>query len=63
MATNNLPYYSLENALNNLFLDFQDFSEVNFKMFDSHSKVSYGIPHAFGKCVQISVENINNLLI
>ena len=23
MATNNLPYYSLENALNNLFLDSQ----------------------------------------
>ena len=38
-------------------------SEGNFKIFDSHSRDSYGIPHPFGKCVQISVENINNLLI
>ena len=37
-------------------------SEGNFKIFDSHSRDSYGIPHPFGKCVQISVENINNLL-
>ena len=36
-------------------------SEGNFKMFDSRD--SYGIPQPFGKCVQISVENINNLLI
>ena len=83
MATNNLQvsYYSLENALNNLFLDSQlnyqhclltvdcntvaifKTSEGNFKIFDSHSRDSYGIPHPFGKCVQISVENINNLLI
>ena len=78
MATNNLPYYSLENALNNLFLDSQlnyqhclltvdcntvaifKTSEGNFKIFDPHS---YGIPHPFGKCVQIYFENINNLLI
>ena len=33
------------------------------KGLDSHSRDSYGIPHPFGKCVQISVENINNLLI
>ena len=32
-------------------------------MFDSHSRYSYGILHPFGKCVQISVENITNLLI
>ena len=38
-------------------------SEGNFKIFDSHSRYSYGILHPFGKCVQISVENINNLLI
>ena len=38
-------------------------SEGNIKIFDSHSRDSYGIPHPFGKCVQISVENINNLLI
>ena len=38
-------------------------AEGNFKIFDSHSRYSYaGIPHLFGKCVQISVENINNLL-
>ena len=81
MAINNLPYYSLENALNNLFLDSQlnyqhcllsvdcntvaifKTSEGNFKMFDSNSRDSFGIPHPFGKCVQISVENIINLLI
>ena len=63
-------YYSLENSLNNLFLD----SQLNYQhclltvdcntvaifktseIFDSH--YSYGIPHPFGKCVQISVENI-----
>ena len=38
-------------------------SEGNFKIFDSHSRDSYGIPHPFGECVKISVENINNLLI
>ena len=38
-------------------------SEGNFKIFDSHSRDSSGIPHPFGKCAQISVENINNLLI
>ena len=35
----------------------------NFKIFDSHSRDSYGIPHLFGKCVLISVENINNLVV
>ena len=77
MATNNLPYYSLQNALNSLFLDSQlnyqhclltvdcntvaifNTSEGNFKVFDSHSRDSYGIPHPFGKCVLISVEGIN----
>ena len=81
MTTNNLPYYSLKNALNNLFLDSHlnyqhclltidcntvaifKTSEGNFKMFDSHSRDSYGIPHPFGKCVLISVESINNLVI
>ena len=37
-------------------------SEGNFKICNSHSRDSYGIPHPSGKCVQISVENINNLL-
>ena len=38
-------------------------SEGNFKICDSHSRDSYGIPHPFGKCVLISFENINNLVI
>ena len=38
-------------------------SEGNFKICNSHSRDSYGIPHPLGKCVQISVENRNNLLI
>ena len=79
MATNNLPlYYSLENALNNLFLDSQlnyqhclltddcntvaifKTSEGDLKIFDSHSRDSYGILHPLGKSIQISVENKNN---
>ena len=81
MPTNNLPYYSLENALGYLFLDSQlnyqhclltidcntiaifKTTEGNFRVFDSHSRDSYGIPHPFGKCVLVSVENINNLVI
>ena len=77
MAANNLPYYSLQNALNSLFLDSQlnyqhclltvdcntvvifKTSEGNFKVINSHSRYSYGIPHPFGKCVLISVEGIN----
>ena len=79
METTNLPYYSLENALYNLFDDSQfnyqhcmltincntiaifKTSEGNFRIFDSHSRDSYGIPHPFGKCVLISVEDIHNL--
>jgi hypothetical protein len=38
-------------------------SDVNFKIFDSHSRDSYGIPHPFGKCVSISVEGIDSLII
>jgi hypothetical protein len=38
-------------------------SEVNLKIFDSHSRDSYGIPHPFGKCVSVSVEGIQNLTI
>ena len=38
-------------------------SEGNIKLFDSRSRDSYGTPHPFGKCVQIAVEIINNLLI
>ncbi len=38
-------------------------SEVNFKIFDSHSRDSYGIPHPIGKSVLVSVEGIQNLAI
>jgi hypothetical protein len=37
-------------------------SEVNLKIFDSHSRDSYGIPHPFGKCVSVSVEGIQNYI-
>ena len=80
-TTNNLPYYSLENALNSLFLNSElnyqhclltidcntvaifKTTEGNFKIFDSHSRDSYGIPHPFGKCVLVFVEGINKLVI
>ena len=38
-------------------------AEGNFQIFDSHSRHSYGILHPFGKRVQISAENIDDLLI
>ena len=38
-------------------------SQGNFKIFDSHSRDLYGMPHPFGKCVLVSIEAINNLLI
>ena len=81
MTTTNLPYFSLENAVNNLFLyselNYQHClltiecntvaifknSEGNFNIFDSHSRDSYGIPHPFGKCVLISIQSLNNLVI
>ena len=80
MATTTLPYYSLENAFNNLFgetqLNYQHYlltidcysvaifktSEGNFKIFDSHSRDLYGMPHPFGKCILASVEGIENLV-
>jgi hypothetical protein len=67
MENTALPYYSIENALNNLFmethLNYQHCmltigsntvaifktSEGTFKVFDSHSRDLYGIPHPFGK--------------
>ena len=81
MANTTLPYYSIENALNNLFtetsLNYQHCmltigsntvailktSEGTFKVFDSHSRDLYGIPHPFGKCILISVDSIENLVI
>ena len=38
-------------------------SEGTFKVFDSHSRDLYGIPHPFGKCILTSVDNIENLVI
>jgi hypothetical protein len=38
-------------------------SEGNFKIFDSHSRDLYGIPHPFGKCMLASVEGIQILVI
>ena len=34
-----------------------------FKIFDSHSRDSYGIPHPFGRCILLTIENIQNLVI
>ena len=37
-------------------------SEQSFKIFDSHSKDFYGMPHSFGKCTFLSIEGIQNLV-
>ena len=81
MAYTTLPYYSIENALNDLFtetcLNYQHCmltigsntvailktSEGTFKVFDSHSRDLYGIPHPFGKCILTTVDSIENLVI
>ena len=81
MENTALPYYSIENALNNLFtethLNYQHCmltigcntvaifktSEGTFKVFDSHSRDLYGIPHPFGKCILTSVDSIESLVI
>lgn len=40
---------------------FQGSDEV-FKIFDSHLRDLHDIPHPFGKCVLVSIEGINNLI-
>ena len=37
-------------------------SEQSFKIFDSHSKDFYGMPHSFGKCTFLSIEGLQNLV-
>ena len=37
-------------------------SEQSFKIFDSHSKDFYGMPHSFGKCTLLSIEGLKNLV-
>ncbi|CAB4012613.1 Hypothetical predicted protein [Paramuricea clavata] len=81
MANTALPYYSIYNALTNLFAETQlnyqhclltigcntvaifKTSEGTFKVFDSHSRDLYGIPHPFGKCILASVDSIESLVI
>jgi len=36
--------------------------EQSFKIFDSHSKDFYGMPHSFGKCTFLSIEGLENLV-
>ena len=38
-------------------------SEGTFKVFDSHSRDLYGIPHPFGKCILASLDSIESLVI
>ena len=38
-------------------------SEETFKVFDSHSRDLYGIPHPFGKCILASLDSIESLVI
>ncbi len=38
-------------------------SDQTFKIFDPHSRDLYGMPHPLGKCVLVSVESINMLVI
>ena len=37
-------------------------SEQSFKIFDSHSKDFYGMPHSFGKCTLLSIEGLKNIV-
>ena len=37
-------------------------TEVAFKVFDSHSRDIYGMPHSFGKCVLLTIFNIPDLV-
>ena len=37
-------------------------SEQSFKIFDSHSKDFYGMPHSFGKCTSLSIEGLQNVV-
>ena len=37
-------------------------SEVDFKVFDSHSRDAYGMPHSFGKCVLVTIFGIPDLV-
>ena len=37
-------------------------SEQSFKIFDSHAKDFYGMPHSFGKCTLLSIEGLENLV-
>ena len=38
-------------------------SEQSFKIFDSHSKDFYGMPHSFGKCTLRSIEGLKNIVL
>ena len=37
-------------------------SEVVFKVFDSHSRDTYGMPHSFGKCILLTIFSIPDLV-
>ena len=37
-------------------------SNFVFKVFDSHLRDLYGMPHSFGKCVLLTIDNIANLV-
>ena len=37
-------------------------SEVVFRVFDSHSRDTYGMPHSFGKCVLLTISSIPDLV-
>ena len=77
MNVNNHPYVTLKHALSEVFLTLNfksclltigmntvaimmPFPDV-FKVFDSHSCNLFGMPSAFGYCVLISIEGIENL--
>ena len=77
LAGSNLAYFSLENALTNLFLHYEHClltivcstvaifrtSEGKFKIFDPHSRDLYGMPHPCDKCVLVSVESMSDMVI
>ena len=43
-------------------MQLQCLNEQSFKIFDSHAKHFYGMPHSFGKCTLLSIQGLENLV-
>ena len=80
MGCSDEPFYSLEDALNKIFLCSRlnynyalltigcntvaifKISERTYKIFDSHSRDLHGMPHSSGKCVLLTFEGIQKIV-